>query len=53
MPVKININALGLEKIIINIVIWYYSFLNLIIMDKSFLFILNFGLLLCYFFNIL
>ena len=41
-PVKITINAPGLTKIIINVVVRYYGFLNSIIINWELLFILNF-----------
>ena len=50
--VKIIINAPGLFEVIIDIVIHHHSLLNFIVTDKSFLFILKFWLLLCYFFDI-
>ena len=50
--VKIIINILGLAKIIINIIIKYYSLSNLIITNQKFLFILKFWLLLYYFLSI-
>ena len=40
--VKVIINALGLAKIIINIVIKYYGLLDLIIINQGFFFILKF-----------
>ena len=40
--IKVIINASGLIKIIIDIIIRYYNFLNSIIIDKSWLFILKF-----------
>ena len=49
---KVIINILDFAKIIINIVIRHYSFLDSIIINKSLLFISKFLLLLYYFFNI-
>ena len=39
--VKITINAFGLAKIIFNIVVQHYDYSNLIIFNKSLLFILK------------
>lgn len=50
--VKININALTLAKIILNIIIQHYSLPNLIVTDKDMLFTLNFWLSLYYFFGV-
>ena len=50
--VKITINALGLRKVIIIVVVWQYGLLNSIMINRSSLFILKFWLLLCYFFSI-
>lgn len=50
--VKTTINASKLEKFIIDFVIKYYNFFNLIVIDKSSFFKLKFWLLLCFFFNI-
>lgn len=51
-PIKIIINILRLAKVVSNMVVQYYGFLNLIISDKNWLFILKFYLLLYYFFKI-
>ena len=40
--VKVTIDVLGLAKVIINIIIRYYGFLNLIIIDKNFFLSQNF-----------
>lgn len=50
--VKIKIDALGLAKIIIDIVVWYYSFLDSIVIDCVSVFTLKFWSSLCYFFGI-
>ena len=50
--IKIIINTLDLAKVIINIVVRYYSFSNSIITNWGSLFILKFCLLLYYFLNI-
>ena len=50
-PIKITINAFGLAKVIIDVIICQHSLLDLIITNKGFLFILKFYLLLCYFFG--
>ena len=51
-PIKITINAPGLGKIIINVVVRYYGLPNLIITDRGSFFISKFWLLLYYFFGI-
>ena len=51
-PVKITIKASGLVKVIIDVIVYYHGFLNLIIIDWSSLFILKFWSLICYFFDI-
>ena len=50
--VKITINALGLAEIIIDVVVYYHSFPNSIVTDKSSFFITKFWSLLSYFFGI-
>lgn len=40
--IKIIIDALTLAKVILDLVIWHYSLSNLIVMDKSLLFISKF-----------
>ena len=50
--IKITINAPSLAKVIIDVVVWHYSLLDLVMTNKSFLFILKFWLFLCYFFGI-
>ena len=50
--VKISINALGLAKVIINVVVWHYSLPDSIVTNNDLLFTLKFWLLHCYFFNI-
>ena len=51
-PVKITIDALGLAKVIINVVVQHYGLPNSIITDQGSLFISKFWSLLCYFFGI-
>ena len=51
MSVKFAINALNLVKIIINIVIIYHNFLDIIVIDKNLLFSSKFWLLLYYFYG--
>lgn len=51
-PGKITINILGLAEVILDTVVWHYGLFNLIVSDKSSLFISKFLLLLCYFLNI-
>ena len=51
-PVKITIDALGLVKIIINVIIRHHDFPDSIITDWGLFFISKFWLLLCYFLDI-
>ena len=51
-PVKVIIDAPGLAKVIINIVIRHHSLLDLIITNRGLLFISKFWSLLCYFLGI-
>ena len=50
--VQITINIPGFVEVIINVVIWNHGLLDLIVTNKSFLFMLKFWLLLYYFFGI-
>ena len=50
--VKITINALGLAKVIINVMVHYYRVLELILTDRDSLFISKFWSSLCYFLGI-
>lgn len=50
--VKVFINALKLAKALLNMIVWYYSFFDFIIINWGFLFISMFGFLPCYFFDI-
>ena len=47
--VKVTINALGLAKVILDMVVWHHGFSDLIISNKGSLFTLKFWLPLCYF----
>ena len=51
-PIKIIINSLSFAKVIINIVIRYYSFLVSNITNQGPIFTLKFWSLLCYYFGI-
>ena len=51
-PVKITINALGLAKVIINVVVRHHGFPELIITNQESFFTSKFWLLLCYFLGI-
>ena len=51
-PIKVISNALGLAKVIFDVIIWYYSFSNLIVFYKNLLFIFKFWLLLSYYLGI-
>ena len=50
--VKVTINTLALDEVILNVVIQHYGIYNLIVSDRSLLFTLKFWLLLNYFFDI-
>lgn len=50
--VKITIDTAGLAKIIINVVVRYYSFSKTIFHDQDLLFNAKFWFLLCYFLDI-
>ena len=50
--VKITIDALGLAKVIINVVIRYHGFSDLIVTNQELLFNSKFWSLLCYFLGI-
>lgn len=52
-PVKITINASGLAKFILNIIVWHYGIPDSIITDRGLPFISNFYSLLYYFFDIM
>ena len=51
-PVKVIINAPGLAKVIIKMIVRYHSFLNLIVTNRGLLFTSKFWSLLCYFLGI-
>lgn len=51
-PVKVIINAPGLAKMIINVVVWHPGLPNSIITDWCSIFILKFRSLFCYFLGI-
>ena len=51
-PIMVTINAPGLAKIIINVVVRHYSLADLIVTKRGFFFTSKFLLLLCYFLGI-
>ena len=51
-PVKVTINASGLAKVIINVVIWHHGLPDSIVTGWGFFFTLKFWSLLCYFLGI-
>lgn len=51
-PVIITIDALSLEKVILNMVIWYYGLLDSIVSNRGSIFTSKFWSLLYYFFGI-
>ena len=51
-PIKVTINALGLAKAIINVVVHHHEVLELIVTYQGLLFISKFWSLLCYFLKI-
>ena len=50
--VKVTINALGLAKVILNIIVWHHKVPESIVTDQGLLFISKFWSLLCYFLRI-
>ena len=50
--IKVTINALGLAKVILNVVVWSHGLPDSIVTDKSSLFTLKFWLSLCYFLRV-
>ena len=51
-PVKVTINALGLAKVIINMVVRHHGVLESIVTNEDSFFISKFWFLLCYFLEI-
>ena len=51
-PVKVTINTPGLVKVIVDIVVWHHSLLDLIVSNKGSLFTSKFWSSLCYFLGI-
>ena len=51
-PVKVIIDASGLAKVILEVVVWHYSLPNSIVSDRGLLFTSKFWSLLCYIFEI-
>ena len=51
-PVKVTINAPGLAKVILDVVVWHHGLQDLIVTDKGSFFTSKFWLSLCYFFDI-
>ena len=51
-PIKITINVTGLTKVIIDMVVSYYSFPNFIVTNRGSFFTSKFWSLLCYFLDI-
>ena len=51
-PVKVTINALGLAEVILDLVVWHHSPLDLIASDNGSLFTSKFWSSFCYFFGI-
>ena len=51
-PVKVIIDASGLAKVIIDVIVWHHGLPNLIVIDKGQVFISKFWSLLCYFFGV-
>ncbi len=51
-PVKSTIDALGLAKVIINMVVHHHEVSESIVIDQGSVFILKFWFLLCYFLQI-
>ena len=51
-PVKVNIDASGLAKVIIDVVVWHYGLPDSIVTNKGLLFTLKFWSSLCYFLRV-
>ncbi len=51
-PVKVTINAPGLAKVIIDMIVSHYSIFESIVINQKLLFISKFQSLLCYFLDI-
>ena len=51
-PVKVAIDILGLAKVILEVIVWHYTFSNSIVFNRSLLFTSKFWSLLCYFLGI-
>ena len=51
-PVKVTIDASGLAKVILDVVVRHHGLSNLIVSDKGLLFTSKFWSLLCYFLDI-
>ena len=51
-PVKVTIDAPGLAKVILDVVVWHYGLPDSIVSDRGSLFTSKFWSLLCYFFGI-
>ena len=51
-PVKVTIDALGLAKVILDVVVWHHGLFNSVVSDRGSLFISKFWLSLCYFLGI-
>ena len=51
-PVKVTIDAPGLAKVIINMIVWHHDLPDLIVSDRGSLFISKFWSSLCYFLGI-
>ena len=51
-PVKVTINALGLAKVIIDMVVWHHGLPNSIVTDRGLVFTSKFWSSRCYFFGV-
>ena len=51
-PVKVSIDAPGLAKVILDVMVWHYALSDLIMYDRGSLFISKFWSTLCYFISI-
>ena len=51
-PVKVTINAPGLVKVIIDVVVWHHGLPDLIVTNRASLFTSKFWSLLCYFLGV-
>lgn len=52
-PIKVTIDAMGLAKLILDMIVWHHGLPNITVSDKGSLFTSKFWLLFCYFLDII